>query len=190
MFLRYFTLGILDKNPLQILLNLLNISSLFVISSVNSCPNAFLESICFISPYTGFFFHIWENLLSPFKKVVCIAAFEVLLSSYIIILDVINFSLYNYSGSIEGQYFLILPCSQKDCKHAFKRKIALFLYTSDKIQDFCSHTYIVLEIYIFILARTYLQPPIWQRGAGNVYLLVLFSCKVNIAKKPIAVMEL
>ena len=33
--LRYFTLRILDKNPLQILLNLLNISSLFVIPSVN-----------------------------------------------------------------------------------------------------------------------------------------------------------
>ena len=41
------------------------------------------------------------TILSPFKKVVCIAAFEVLLSSYIIILDVIKFSLYNYSGSIE-----------------------------------------------------------------------------------------
>ena len=29
-----------------------------------------------------------------------------------------------------------------------------------------------------------------QWGAGNVYLLVLFSWKVNIAKKPIAIMGL
>ena len=35
-----------------------------------------------------------------------------------------------------------------------------------------------------VSARTYLQLPLLQRGAGNVYLLVLPSWKVNIAKKP------
>ena len=39
-------------------------------------------------------------------------------------------------------------------------------------------------------ARTYLQLPLRQRGAGNVYLFVLSSWKVNIAKNPIAVMGL
>ena len=37
-----------------------------------------------------------------------------------------------------------------------------------------------------IKARTYLQLPLRQWGASNVYLLVLFSWKVNIAKNPIA----
>ena len=41
-----------------------------------------------------------------------------------------------------------------------------------------------------ILARTYVQLPLRQWGAGNVYLLVLFSWKVNIAENPIAVMGL
>ena len=36
----------------------------------------------------------------------------------------------------------------------------------------------------------YLQLPLRQWGAGNVYLLVLSSIKVNIAKNPIAVMGL
>ena len=36
------------------------------------------------------------------------------------------------------------------------------------------------------LAQTYLQLPLWQWGIGNVYLLVLSSWKVNIAKTPIA----
>ena len=39
-------------------------------------------------------------------------------------------------------------------------------------------------------AWTYLQLPLWQWGAGNVYLLVLTSWKVNIAENPIAVMGL
>ena len=39
-------------------------------------------------------------------------------------------------------------------------------------------------------ARTYLQLPLRQRGAGNVHLLVLSSWKVNIAETPIAVMGL
>ncbi len=41
-----------------------------------------------------------------------------------------------------------------------------------------------------VLARTYLQLPLRQWGAGNVYLLVLSSWKVNIAENPIAVMGL
>ena len=40
------------------------------------------------------------------------------------------------------------------------------------------------------LAGTYLQLPLRQWGAGNVYLLVLSTWKVNIAKNPIAVMGL
>ena len=40
------------------------------------------------------------------------------------------------------------------------------------------------------LAQTYLQLPLRQWGAGNVYLLVMSSWKVNIAKNPIAVMGL
>ena len=38
-------------------------------------------------------------------------------------------------------------------------------------------------------ARTYLLP-LWQWSAGNVYLLVLSSSDVSIAKNPIAVMGL
>ena len=40
------------------------------------------------------------------------------------------------------------------------------------------------------MARTYLQLTLRQWGAGNVYLLVLSSWKVNIAENPIAVMGL
>jgi hypothetical protein len=36
------------------------------------------------------------------------------------------------------------------------------------------------------MARTYLQLPLQQCGAGNVYFLVLSSWKVNIAENPIA----
>ena len=39
-------------------------------------------------------------------------------------------------------------------------------------------------------AQTYLQLPLRQWGAGNVYLLVLSSWKVKIAENPIAVMVL
>ena len=42
----------------------------------------------------------------------------------------------------------------------------------------------------YYYARTYLQLPLWQWGAGNVYLLVLSSWKVNIAENPFAVMGL
>ena len=38
-------------------------------------------------------------------------------------------------------------------------------------------------------ARTYLLP-LWQWDAGNVYLLVFSSWKVNIVENPIAVMGL
>ena len=37
------------------------------------------------------------------------------------------------------------------------------------------------------VAWTYLQLPLQQWGAGNVYLLVFSSWKVNIAENPIAV---
>ena len=40
------------------------------------------------------------------------------------------------------------------------------------------------------IARTYLQLPLQQWGAGNVYLLLLSSWKVNIAKNPIALVGL
>ena len=44
--------------------------------------------------------------------------------------------------------------------------------------------------YIGESARTYLQLPLRQWGAGNVYLLVLSSWKVNIAENSIDVMGL
>ena len=47
-----------------------------------------------------------------------------------------------------------------------------------------------LEAVWLSIARTYLQLPLRQWGAGNVYLLVLSSQKLNIAENPIAVMEL
>ena len=40
------------------------------------------------------------------------------------------------------------------------------------------------------MAQKYLQLPLQQWGAGNIYLLVLSSWKVNIADNPIAVMGL
>ena len=40
------------------------------------------------------------------------------------------------------------------------------------------------------MAWMYLQLPLRQWGADNVYLLVLSSWKVNIAENPIAVMGL
>ena len=40
------------------------------------------------------------------------------------------------------------------------------------------------------MARTYLQLPLRQWGAGNVYFLVLSSWKVNIAENPFAKMGL
>ena len=44
--------------------------------------------------------------------------------------------------------------------------------------------------HVIIYAQTYLQLPLWQWGAGNVYILLLSSWKVNIAENPIAVMGL
>ena len=43
---------------------------------------------------------------------------------------------------------------------------------------------------LVICAQTYLQLPLRQWGAGNVYFLVLSSWKVNITENPIAVMGL
>ena len=40
------------------------------------------------------------------------------------------------------------------------------------------------------MAQTYLQLPLQQWGASNVYLLVLSSWKVNIGETPIAEMGL
>ena len=40
----------------------------------------------------------------------------------------------------------------------------------------------------WVIAQTYLQLPLRQWGASDVYLLVLSSWKVNIAENPIAVM--
>ena len=51
---------------------------------------------------------------------------------------------------------------------------------------FAGNPYKSYTIYLFL----YLQLPLRQWGAGNVYLLVLFSWKVNIAENPIAVMGL
>jgi len=42
----------------------------------------------------------------------------------------------------------------------------------------------------WVRAGTYLQLPLWQWGAGNVYLFVLSSWKVNFAENLIAVMGL
>ena len=44
--------------------------------------------------------------------------------------------------------------------------------------------------FIHGIARMYLQLSLRQWGAGNLYLLVLSSWKVNIAKNPIAIMGL
>ena len=46
------------------------------------------------------------------------------------------------------------------------------------------------DLLLSTLARKYLQLPLRQWGAGNIYLLVLSSWKVNIAENPIAVMGL
>ena len=47
-----------------------------------------------------------------------------------------------------------------------------------------------LKSYLANIARTYLQLPLRQWGAGNDYLLMLSNWKVNIAENPIAVMGL
>ena len=47
-----------------------------------------------------------------------------------------------------------------------------------------------MEILQLHTARKYLQLQLRQWGAGNVYLLVLFSWKVNIAENSIDVMGL
>ena len=49
---------------------------------------------------------------------------------------------------------------------------------------------LVSNINLHDLARMNLQLPLPQWGASNIYLLVLFSWKVNIAENPIAAMGL
>ena len=53
----------------------------------------------------------------------------------------------------------------------------------------CSH-WMSPKYFAKDMARMYLQLPLRQWGAGNVYLLVLSSWKVNIAENPIAIMGL
>ena len=58
------------------------------------------------------------------------------------------------------------------------------------ILKFQNHFSTMIKDIQAVVARTYLQLPLWQWGAGNVYLLVLSSWKVNIAENPIVVMGL
>jgi hypothetical protein len=77
------------------------------------------------------------------------------------------------------------------------------MYYVYQISQFCTYNMILINFMIIYLnlleqnvflelnnARTYLQLPLRQWGAGNVYLLVLSSWKVNIAENLIAVMGL
>ena len=57
------------------------------------------------------------------------------------------------------------------------------------IKDLVCLNFLTLEA-LNNLAWTYLQLPLQQWGASNVYLLVLSSWKVNIAENPIAVIGL
>ena len=71
-------------------------------------------------------------------------------------------------------------------------------YNLYRLEAFCSQNKLwnVSNLYTFYVswptdeARMYLQLPLWQWGAGNVYLLVSSSLKVNIDENPIAVMGL
>ena len=60
------------------------------------------------------------------------------------------------------------------------------ILNADELWDTTALTYVDNEQYY--TAQTYLQLPLRQWGAGNVYLLVSSSWKVNIAENPIAVM--
>ena len=59
-----------------------------------------------------------------------------------------------------------------------------------KSPNFIQNLYKMYFIFCWDIARTYLQLPLQQWVASNVYLLVLFSWKVNIAENPIGVMGL
>ena len=50
--------------------------------------------------------------------------------------------------------------------------------------------YVLLELFLGLIAQTYLQLPLRQWGAGNVYLLVLSTWKENIAENLIAILGL
>ena len=64
------------------------------------------------------------------------------------------------------------------------------LRVCEEFARFLQGVYLYFEFYQGVIARMYLQLPLRQWGAGNVYLLVLSSWKVNIAENPIAVMGL
>ena len=71
--------------------------------------------------------------------------------------------------------------------------LSWFLSTYDKISTIYTsfdQWNLSFEIGLLSCAQTYLQLPLRQCGAGNVYLLVLSGWKVNIAENPIAVMGL
>ena len=59
-----------------------------------------------------------------------------------------------------------------------------------KLKKRAKNTNAFLANWQYNYAWTYLQLPLRQLGACNVYLLVLSSLKVNIAENPIAVMGL
>ena len=59
-----------------------------------------------------------------------------------------------------------------------------FLSAWDKSCDLSHNSRILDQM------KTTLPERIYNWGAGNVYLLVLSSCKVNVAENPIAVMGL
>ena len=65
-----------------------------------------------------------------------------------------------------------------------------WLYFLNRLLTLSKCAIVYLICFTLIFAWTYLQLPLEQWGAGNVYLLVLSSWKVNIAENPIAVMEL
>ena len=81
--------------------------------------------------------------------------------------------------------FLSLPLSSSAGKPCLIH--SYWMYT---LSNYLQLVWDLTFFYVSIKARTYLQLPLRQWGACNVYLLVLFSWKVNIAQNPIAVMGL
>ena len=64
-----------------------------------------------------------------------------------------------------------------------KSKLRVIEYLVDSLDACFSLNFLVWNIVLLSFnARTYLQLPLWQYGADNVYLLVLSSWKVNIAE--------
>ena len=64
------------------------------------------------------------------------------------------------------------------------------LFQSSQFSNILQKKFSITRTIFSHSARTYLQLPLRQWGADNVYLLVLSSWKVNIAKNPIVVMGL